>query len=63
MEKHQAVWDTKYETEIHAEHTLVGEPCLKGWLYCVTRYGHRRALDVGCRSGHNTRLLLEHDAP
>jgi len=61
MEKHQAIWDAKYEKEIKGEHAMAGEPWLKDWLYLVPRYGHRRALDVGCGSGYNTRFLLKHD--
>ncbi len=59
MDKHQAIWEARYEKVLRGEHTLVGEPWLEGWLHLVPRSGCRRAFDVGCGSGHNTRLLLE----
>jgi len=60
MDKHQDIWDAKYEKMLQGERTLVSEPWLDQWLHLVPRGGRWRALDVGCGSGHNTRLLLEH---
>jgi SAM-dependent methyltransferase len=59
MDKHQEIWDDRYEKVRCGEHTLGGESWIEGWLHLVPRGECRRAFDVGCGTGHNTRLLLE----
>ncbi len=60
MDKCQAIWDARYAKVLRGERALRGEPWIEDWLHLAPRNGRRRALDVGCGSGHNTRLLLEH---
>ena len=60
MDKHQVIWDTRYEKVQRSERSLAGEPWLEGWFHLVPRGECRHAFDVGCGSGHNTRLLLDH---
>ena len=45
---------------LRGERSLVGDSWLECWFHLVPGGGCRRAFDVGCGSGHNTRLLLEH---
>ncbi len=59
MDHLQATWDSKYEKVLRSGRTLVGERWLAGWLHLVPPMGCRRALDMGCGSGQNTRLLLD----
>jgi SAM-dependent methyltransferase len=59
MEAHQAIWDARYERVRREERTIPGEPWLDARLDRVPAGSRRRALDVGCGSGHNARLLLD----
>jgi SAM-dependent methyltransferase len=59
MEAHQAIWDARYERVRREARTIPGEPWLDAWLDRVPAGSPRRALDVGCGSGHNARLLLD----
>lgn len=59
MDTHQAIWNARYEKVLRSERTLVGEPWIENWLHLVPRSTCRRAFDVGCGSGYNTRLLVE----
>lgn len=60
MDNHQQFWDAHYERKPGRKRTPVGEPWLDSWLHLVPGGGCRRALDVGCGSGQNARVLLEH---
>jgi SAM-dependent methyltransferase len=59
MDEHQAIWDARYERVRREERTIPGEPWLDAWLGRVPARDPKRALDVGCGSGHNARLLLD----
>ncbi len=59
MDKHQAIWDAKYEKLHRGKRVLPGDAWLEDWLHLAPRDGTRRALDVGCGAGNNTRALLE----
>ena len=60
MDHHQTHWDSKFKKVLQDKRTLTAEPWLTGWLHMVPAGECRRALDVGCGSGYNTRLLLDH---
>lgn len=59
MDEHQAIWDARYERVRREERTIPAEPWLDAWLDRVPARDPKRALDVGCGSGHNARLLLD----
>ena len=59
MDNHQTIWDSRYEKVLRSERKLAAEPWLESWVHLVPPGRARRALDVGCGSGHNTRLLLD----
>ena len=59
MDDLQAIWDVKFDKLQREGSTLGGEPWLERWLHLVPPAGCRSALDVGCGSGQNTRLLLD----
>jgi SAM-dependent methyltransferase len=55
----KAIWDERYERSSRSGRVFKGDPWLCDWLHLVSGEGGRRALDVGCGWGHNTRLLLD----
>ena len=60
MDRLEGIWDTRYEKLMRGESIPPGEPWLEAWLHLVPSGDSRRAFDVGCGAGYNTRLLLEH---
>ena len=45
MDRHQAIWNERFEKVLRDEHTLVGEPWLERWLELVPQCEGQRALD------------------
>jgi SAM-dependent methyltransferase len=60
MDKNQIAWDSWYERLLRGERSLTTDPWLEDWLHLIPKSDHQLALDIGCGSGHNTALLLEH---
>ena len=59
MDRHQAIWDTRYEKLMRGGALMPGEPWLETWLPLVPSGDSRRAFDVGCGAGYNARLLQD----
>jgi SAM-dependent methyltransferase len=59
MDNCQAIWNARYEKTRQQRKTHEGEPWLLEWLHMVPHSKSKRALDVGCGSGFNAKLLLE----
>ena len=59
MDDLQTIWDLKFEKMRRDGSNPESVPWLMHWLHLVPPAGCRRALDVGCGSGQNTKLLLD----
>lgn len=59
MDKTQAIWNERYQKLFQKGLTYPGEPWLGDCLDLVPQGGPRRALDVGCGTGFNTKYLVE----
>ena len=59
VDRHRAVWNERYERLLREDRTVGAEPWLDAWLHLVPDREPRRALDLGCGAGHNSRLLLD----
>jgi len=59
MDRHQALWDARYERLARGDYDWRGEPWLLEWLSFVPRDVPQTALDIGCGPGDNARLLQE----
>jgi SAM-dependent methyltransferase len=58
MDNCQAIWNARYEKTRQRGEKHEGEPWLLEWLHLVPQGKSKRALDVGCGSGYNAKLLL-----
>jgi SAM-dependent methyltransferase len=60
MDKSHIAWDSYYEALLRGKRNLKRDPWLEDWLHLIPKGNRKRALDIGCGSGHNSALLLEH---
>jgi SAM-dependent methyltransferase len=59
MDKYRAIWNSRYKKVLQSGKQFASDPWLIEWLHLVPGKS-KRALDVGCGVGVNTRLLVEH---
>lgn len=60
MKSTQDYWNAKYGSLLGRVGNLVDDPWLEHWLQSVPAGSGRRALDIGCGIGHNTKRLVNH---
>jgi SAM-dependent methyltransferase len=59
MDNCRAIWNARYEKIRLSEIKHEREPWLLEWLHLVPQSKSKRALDLGCGSGINAKLLIE----